>query len=116
MHSLRSYLTRKMLGGFIFGASAILVFGVIIWVQAVAPGAITNPTFGPQDDDVKLNFQISCDWVGWYCGEPYVSSNPPCAGWISLSDHSGWGQHTIPDMFCDNSVVTEVRYVTPYLW
>ena len=54
MRSLRSYLTRKMLGGFIFGASATLVFGVMIWVQAVSPGAIQNPTFGPNDDDVKL--------------------------------------------------------------
>lgn len=53
---LKQYLTNKLLGGVLFGLGAVLVFGAYLWVQAqVAPSTITNPTFGPQDQDVTIN-------------------------------------------------------------
>lgn len=51
---LLNYIGKKTMGGLLFGLTAALVFGAILWVQAVAPGRILVPTFNPQTDDVKL--------------------------------------------------------------
>lgn len=52
------YLTTKFIGGITIGIGIVLVLGVFIWVQAVDPGVVTNPTFGPQDDDVNFATEV----------------------------------------------------------
>jgi len=34
-----------------------------MWVQAVAPGSITNPTFGPLNNNVQIQRQLECQVV-----------------------------------------------------
>lgn len=42
------------MSGIFFGIGVLAVLGGYFFVKAVAPGAVTNPTFGPTDDDVSL--------------------------------------------------------------
>lgn len=51
-----SYLMKKIAGGVGFGIGLSIVVGMALVVIAVAPGVVTNPTFGPTDDDVSADF------------------------------------------------------------
>jgi hypothetical protein len=54
--SLLGHFRKKIIGGFGIGTGFVLAFGIFLLVQAVTPGTVTNPTFGPTDDDVYTDF------------------------------------------------------------
>ena len=64
MQPFTGYVMKHFAKGLIFGFGIVAVLGVYMFVGAVAPGAITNPTFGPRDDDVKVVFPLDCRRVG----------------------------------------------------
>jgi len=76
-NSLFGYFRKKIIGGFGIGAGIVLAFGIFLLVQAVAPGIVTNPTFGPTDDDVKANF-ISSPFTVVTCTMPVGGAETSC--------------------------------------
>lgn len=72
-----------------------LGFGIWLTVQAVAPNTVTDPTFGPSDDNVQLNLAIACSWNGWYC------SSVNCEGDV---DNGVDGWYNILDLYCDGYI------------
>ncbi|MEK7584375.1 MAG: hypothetical protein AAB490_03950 [Patescibacteria group bacterium] len=55
---------KKFIAGMSLGAGILLAFGGFVFVRAVAPGALEQPFFGPQDEDVTPKFGIECNWTG----------------------------------------------------
>jgi len=43
---------------------SVIIVSIQFVTNAVAPGAVSNPTFDPQSDDVVGGVGIGCDWVG----------------------------------------------------
>ena len=55
------YFGQKFFNGIFFGFVISLTFGVFLLVRAqIIPGEVTNPTFGPQQDDVSLIVPFNC--------------------------------------------------------
>lgn len=57
-------MTERNIRGFGLGLQSgialVLIFGFFVAVRAVTQGTIQNPAFGPTNNDVKLDFQLSC--------------------------------------------------------
>jgi len=51
-------IKKRMFGGLSFIFGIVVVFGLYFLVQAVAPGAIDNPFFGPFEDDVDIQLGL----------------------------------------------------------
>lgn len=56
---MRHPTRTSLLSGIAFGIGVLAVVGGYFLVQAVAPGTVTNPNFGPNDADVDLAFPVT---------------------------------------------------------
>jgi hypothetical protein len=53
-------IKKGFISGAGFGLGISLIFGLYFLVQAVAPGEVLSPIFGPQDDDVDFQLELDC--------------------------------------------------------
>src|SRR3989344_3040249 len=64
------YIFKKIIAGSVTGLLAGYVIVLVTWAYAVPPGLVTNPTFGPQGDDVVGRIawdSATCYWSLWSC-------------------------------------------------
>jgi hypothetical protein len=54
------YFKSSVIKGLLFGFGTILIFGVYVYVRAVDAGSVTNPAFGPKDDNVVIQYALEC--------------------------------------------------------
>jgi len=54
LDAIKRIISKGFFSGVGFGVGLVVILGLYFLVQAVAPGTVKNPTFGPTDDDVSL--------------------------------------------------------------
>jgi len=59
----QNYISH-FIGGVSLGIGVLLGIGIIYIAQAVDPGTIPNPTFGPNNQNVDIQTGIECSWTG----------------------------------------------------
>lgn len=82
LRSLAVKLINGITSGIGISVGIVLVIGIVLVVRAVAPGTVTNPTFGPSDDDVTFTIGVdsaSCYWTDWSC-QPVCAANEVVTG------------------------------------
>jgi hypothetical protein len=94
-HVFRVYARKKLVGGLVFGFGILLIFGVFFLAKAVAPGTVTNPVFGPNDDNVSISGgwdPATCYWGPSQCGPMTCGSGEVMVGMESqLNENCGGG-------------------------
>lgn len=88
------YFTRNFIRGIMAGFAVSLIFGVFLFVRAVAPGATKNPSFGPQDDDVVIQPRLECIVVGPVGAPvcpPLFPTRTGCGGDANDDNNNIWG-------------------------
>lgn len=71
MHMMHLF-QKGVIIGIGLAVGIVLVAGFYFVVRAVAPGSITNPAFGPLDDDVTLQITwdpADCVWTSDQCNQ-----------------------------------------------
>ena len=88
---------RKLIAGASMGIGILLAMGGFIMVRAVAPNTTVNPTFGPINDDVQVNFGIACNWTGEQGKQMACDPSGSSSGCVSMN------------VTCEDGVVTRMR-------
>jgi len=98
------YITKRLVHGIIFGIGVIIVLGTYIWVQAIEPGKVIIPFFGPQDDHITTTILASEGKVCQRYGEgdyrdyllvPDNWTIQNCHDWAYDNKHGGPPQYRI---------------------
>lgn len=106
--SILHYFQKKIIGGFGIGIGLVIAFGIYVLVQAVVPGTVQNPTFGPQQNDVEFTRALeSCVWMSFVSsGNRVTGAVSTCpAGksvvgyqfWASNNQQEDWEIEVMPD-------------------
>jgi hypothetical protein len=102
--------SNQFIRGTIFGFGFSVAVLFVFVAQAIAPGVVKNPIFGPTANDVvSSGGGATCSWTGWYC-----DANPCGGDWINSDNLS----IVVMDAYCDvgSSTVTDVRFAAQSFW
>lgn len=88
---------KKIAAGASVALGITIAFGGFMLVQAIAPGAVQNPDFGPVNDDVVPEYNIKCNWTGVQEKRLACDGSSSSSGCVSM------------DVTCDAGVVTGMR-------
>lgn len=72
-----------------FIGTFIITMSILFYALAVAPGAVTNPAFGPRDDDVELPkgfFMVGINYLSTCPGNPALWPTCPAGSHVATPE------------------------------